>query len=87
MKEIFGVSTVNDIGSLMMTVVVTAASFKTWLLKNLLLDQLFRGPYFPPVRYREMNAAHDIFRRIKLPRRHAQGASFITTLRSHCVNS
>lgn len=58
MKEkIFGVSTVNDIGSLMMTVVVTAASFKTWLLKNLLLDQLFNRPYFPPVPYREMKTS------------------------------
>lgn len=43
--QIFGVSTVNDIGSLMMTVVVTAASFKTWLLKNLLLDQLFNSAH------------------------------------------
>lgn len=41
----------------MMTVVVTAASFKTWLLKNLLLDQLFNRPYFPPVPYREMKTS------------------------------
>lgn len=85
MKEkIFGVSTINDIGS-----PVDDSSCNCCFLQNLVIKEpahwsaIQQAILSTRTLSRDECPRHFPFR-IKLPRSHAQGASFITTLRSHC---